>query len=113
QSPMNGTLTLDGTSSVSTPKAAAATAARIGELTVPVTQPSSAGPTQAELNAAATAEDHWLMYNKSYGGERYSSLRQITAGNAHGLHPVCMFQLGETGTFQTGPVVYGGLMYVT
>src|SRR5258708_7104103 len=41
QSPMNGTLTLGGTSSASTPQAAAGTA-KIGELTGPVTQPSSA-----------------------------------------------------------------------
>jgi len=72
---MNGTLTLGGTSAASTPQAAPGTA-KIGELTGPVTQPSSAGPTQAELNAADIAENHWLMYNKGYSGERYSSLRQ-------------------------------------
>ena len=42
QSPMDGTLTLGGTPSASTPQAAAGTAAKIGQLTVPVRQPSSA-----------------------------------------------------------------------
>jgi PQQ-dependent dehydrogenase (methanol/ethanol family) len=113
QSPMNRILPLAANSPASAPQSATVPTANIGQLTGPVKQPSSAGPTQAELNAADTAENHWLMYNKGYHGERYSTLRQITAGNAHGLRPVCMLQLGEIGTFQTGPVVYGGLMYVT
>ena len=29
------------------------------------------------------------------------------------LRPVCMFQLGELGTFSTGPVVYDGMLYAT
>ena len=109
QSPMDGALTLAATSAANSQAAAV----KLGQLTGPVRNPSSTGPTQEELNAADSAENHWLMYNKGYSGERYSSLRQITADNARNLHPVCMFQLGETGTFQTGPVVYGGLMYVT
>ena len=53
------------------------------------------------------------MYNKGYRGERYSTLTQINAGNAGNLKPVCMFQLGELGTFSTGPVMYEGILYVT
>jgi PQQ-dependent dehydrogenase (methanol/ethanol family) len=53
------------------------------------------------------------MYNKGYRGERYSSLAQINTGNASNLRPVCMYQLGELGTFSTGPVMYDGILYVT
>jgi alcohol dehydrogenase (cytochrome c) len=86
---------------------------KIGKLFGRLTQPGSTGPTQAELDAADTANDSWLMYNKGYRAERYSTLTQINADNAAELKPVCMFQLGELGTFGTGPVMYDGLLYVT
>ena len=86
---------------------------RIGALYGKLAQPTTAGPTQAELDGADAATGSWLMYNKGYRGERYSSLAQITAPNAAGLRPLCMFQLGELGTFETGPVMYEGLLYVT
>jgi glucose dehydrogenase len=78
-----------------------------------VTQPSTHAPSQAELDAADDATDSWLMYNKGYRAERYSPLAKINAENAANLHPVCAFQLGEIGTFSTGPVEYDGLLYVT
>src|SRR5215813_13681373 len=97
--------------------AAAATAAsgqiKIGELYGPLLQPSTRRPTQAELDAADTDTSSWLMYNKGYRGQRYSLLKTINAGNAAKLRPVCMFQLGELGTFSTGPVVYDGILYAT
>ena len=76
---------------------------KIGELYGKLAQPTTIGPTQAELDAADGATTNWLMYNKGYRAERYSTLRQINTGNAGKLRPVCMFQLGELGTFSTGP----------
>ena len=72
---------------------------------------SSSGPDDAELSQANDAV--WLMYNKSYGGLRFSGLEQINAGNAARLVPVCLFQPGEIGTFQSAPVIYDGLLYIT
>jgi PQQ-dependent dehydrogenase (methanol/ethanol family) len=46
-------------------------------------------------------------------GYRYSSLDRINAQNAGSLRAVCAYQLGESGSFQTGPVMYDGLVYVT
>jgi PQQ-dependent dehydrogenase (methanol/ethanol family) len=86
---------------------------KIGALYGKLAQPSTATPTQAELDQADTATDSWLMYNKGYRGERYSNLDQINTTNAGNLKPVCMFQLGELGTFSTGPVMYEGILYVT
>lgn len=86
---------------------------RIGELYGTLAQPGTHAPTQAELDAADSAKTNWLMYNKGYRGERYSLLDRINAANAGSLRPVCMFQLGELGTFSTGPVVYEGVLYAT
>jgi len=86
---------------------------RIGELYGELRQPTTTGPSQAELDAADGATTNWLMYNKGYRGERYSTLKQIDTRNASKLRPICMFQLGELGTFSTGPVMYDGVIYAT
>ncbi|WP_291837496.1 PQQ-binding-like beta-propeller repeat protein [Limimaricola sp.] len=78
-----------------------------------VKQPTTSGPDQAALDNADSATDSWLMYNKGYSGQRWSSLDQINAGNADQLRPVCIAQLGEQTSFQSSPVVYDGLVYVT
>ena len=86
---------------------------KIGSLYGRLAQPTTHAPTQAELDGADSSTTNWLMYNKGYRGERYSMLTQINTGNAASLRPVCMFQLGELGTFETGPVMYDGIVYVT
>ncbi len=114
RSPMDRVLDLGAAATAGSAAAIAAVApVKIGELYGKLAQPTSKGPTQAELDAADTATNSWLMYNKGYRGERYSLLKQINAGNAGKLRPVCMFQLGELGTFSTGPVVYDGVLYAT
>ena len=92
---------------------AAATARAPTPPVIPVTQPTTHIVSQAELDAADNDPNTWLTYNKGYKGYRYSALDQINAGNAAKLRPVCVMQLGEVGTFQTGPVIYDGVMYVT
>jgi alcohol dehydrogenase (cytochrome c) len=114
QSPMDRVLELSA-AGPATGAAAGANAdeVKIGELYGKLAQPSTNRPTQAELDAADASTTDWLMYNKGYRGERYSRLQQINAGNAGMLKPVCIFQLGELGTFSTGPVVYDGIVYAT
>ena len=73
--------------------------------------PAMTGPTQAELTQPADSD--WPMYNRDYRGQRYSPLKGVTADNAAKLQPICIAQLGETGPFQTSPVVYQGTIYVT
>lgn len=80
---------------------------------VAVSQPTTRVVSQAELDAADTEPTNWLTYNKGYKGFRYSTLDQINAGNASKLRAVCVMQLGEVGTFQTGPIIHEGVMYVT
>lgn len=78
-----------------------------------ITPPSTHGPTQEELNRADVDPTHWLMDNKGYMGYRYSKLSSIDAGNAGNLKQVCSFKVGTNGSFQTGPIVYDGVLYAT
>jgi len=75
--------------------------------------PKGGGPTQEELNRAADSTRDWLYHTHDYSGARYAALDQINAGNAAQLRPVCVFQVGDEGNFQTGPIVYQGTMYIT
>ena len=118
KSPMDRVLDLSAAATAATAAGSVSASAppaqvKIGELYGKLGQPTTNRPTQAELDDADTATNSWLMYNKGYRGERYSLLKKIDAGNVAKLRPVCMFQLGELGTFSTGPVVYDGVLYAT
>jgi glucose dehydrogenase len=73
---------------------------------------ADSGPTQAELNAAGQSTE-WLLPNRDYAGQRSVDLTQITHQNATELRPVCIYQAGDVRPFQTNPLVYKGVMYVT
>jgi PQQ-dependent dehydrogenase (methanol/ethanol family) len=77
------------------------------------TAPRASGPKHEDLLAAAGKSRDWLMHTHDYSGTRFSPLNQITVANVARLHAVCAYQLGETGNFQSGPVVDRGTMYVT
>ena len=74
--------------------------------------PATTGPTQATLTAAVQSTD-WLFHTHDYAGTRHTPLDQINTTTAGQLRPACVFQVGEQGSFQTGPVVHNGTMYVT
>ncbi|MEO8450989.1 MAG: PQQ-binding-like beta-propeller repeat protein [Gemmatimonadota bacterium] len=75
------------------------------------TTPSGTGPDQTELTAAGAGD--WVNHTGGYGGQRYSALGQITVANASRLQVVCAYQMGSAETFETGPLVYHGTMYLT
>ena len=75
--------------------------------------PAGAGPTQAELTGATSSTRNWLYHTHDYSGSRFVELDQINTGNAARLQPVCAFQVGEIATFQSGPIVYDGTMFLT
>ena len=62
---------------------------------------------------AQTSDGDWTTYNRTYAGERFSPLKQITTANVGQLRTVCTYDTGETVGFQTGPLVVGGVMYFT
>ena len=62
---------------------------------------------------AQTADGDWTTYNRTYAGERFSPLKEITTANVGTLRTVCTFDTGETVGFQSGPLVVSGVMYFT
>jgi PQQ-dependent dehydrogenase (methanol/ethanol family) len=80
---------------------------------VAIAQPSTQGPTQAEMDKADTDPNQWLTSNKGYLGYRYSKLAEINTQNVSILKTVCSFKLGEQGSFQSAPLVYNGVLYMT
>lgn len=79
----------------------------------PARNPSTQGPTQAELDNADVDPASWLTSNKGYMGYRYSKLDQINAKNIDRVGQVCAYKLGEQGSFQGAPLVYEGVLYIT
>lgn len=70
-----------------------------------------AAPT-ARAVAPDPAKD-WSGYNNTLTGSRFSPLVQITPQNAGALRQVCAFDLHERAAMESGPVVVGGVLFVT
>jgi PQQ-dependent dehydrogenase (methanol/ethanol family) len=62
--------------------------------------------------AVRAAEGEWPMPAGDYAASRYSTLSQINAGNAAGLHPVWTFSTGVLGGHEGQPLVVGNTLYV-
>ena len=78
------------------------------------TPPPATGPATGAAPAALRASTaDWPAYNGSFEGGRYSSLTQLTTASAANLERACTFDTGEQMSMQSGPVVVGGVMYVT
>ena len=43
----------------------------------------------------AVSPDDWQGYNRTFAGDRFSPLSDITTGNVARLRPVCTFETGE------------------
>jgi PQQ-dependent dehydrogenase (methanol/ethanol family) len=64
-------------------------------------------------DAAAHADVDWPSYNRTLGSDRYVPLAQIDRDNVARLQPLCRIDLGVVTSFQTGPLVVAGTMYLT
>ncbi len=72
------------------------------------------GPvTQEKLNASHTAKSSWLHYYGDYRGYRHSAIDNITPQTVGNLEFAWGMAAGTQGPFETSPVVYDGIMYVT
>jgi alcohol dehydrogenase (cytochrome c) len=60
-----------------------------------------------------TSSVDWPGYNGDPGGNRYTTLAQITKANVARMAPKWTFALPNTGRLQVTPVVTGGIMYVS
>ena len=68
---------------------------------------------QAQADTTAVPPADWRTYNRNLAGDRYSPLDQITAANVAQLRRVCTYDLRDSLSFQTGPLVVDGMMYFT
>ena len=58
--------------------------------------------------------EDWLTFNRTYDGDRFSPLKQITTSNVKQLRLLHTFDLGsDVSSLQTGPVVVNGILYFT
>ncbi len=60
-----------------------------------------------------TSQTGWPGYNGDPGGNRYTTLSQITPANVAQLAPRWIFALPNAGRLEVTPVVADGIMYVT
>jgi len=61
-----------------------------------------------------TSQRDWTTYHGDAGGNRYSTLAQITKANVRGLAPRWVFPMpGVTGAVETTPLVIEGVMYIS
>ena len=73
----------------------------------------SAQVTPARLDNALSEPKNWLTYWGDYSAIRHRNLKQVTADNVQNLRLDWIYQTGETGAFETVPLVVDGVMYIT
>ena len=59
------------------------------------------------------SDGNWTTYNRTLPGDRFSPLAEITRTNVTELKQICLYQLPEVTSLQTGPLVIDGTMYFT
>jgi alcohol dehydrogenase (cytochrome c) len=64
-------------------------------------------------SAQSVSPNDWPSFNRTLEGTRYAPQTQITPANATSLKEVCRYDLHQTTSFQTGPVVLDGVIYIT
>lgn len=67
----------------------------------------------AALRAETPDGTEWLTYGHGYDNQRFSALDQINTKTVGRLVPRWIYQTGISATFQTSPLVAGGVMYLT
>jgi alcohol dehydrogenase (cytochrome c) len=62
---------------------------------------------------SAAGGRQWPTFNNDYAGQRFSYLAQIDKTNVAELTEVCRVEVADGGSFQAGPILVDGVMYVT
>lgn len=65
------------------------------------------------VHAQTPSRNDWPSFNRTLEGTRYAPQTEITTANASKLKEVCRYDLRQTTSFQTGPVVLKGIIYLT
>ncbi len=70
-------------------------------------------PTPAAAPAANPADNEWPSYNKTLTSERFSTLAQINTQNVSQLKVLCVYDVKERTSFESGLIVVNGAMIGT
>jgi alcohol dehydrogenase (cytochrome c) len=65
------------------------------------------------IKKAATEPGSWLTYSGNFEAHRFSGLKEITPANIASLKPKWVYQSRASGRFESTPLVFDGVMYVT
>jgi alcohol dehydrogenase (cytochrome c) len=74
---------------------------------------TSAGPVTQAMLADPNNTSQWLTYDNGYRNYRHSAVKSLTPEAVKNLHVAWAAPTGTMGQFETSPVVYGGVMYIT
>lgn len=61
----------------------------------------------------AEGDTDWPAYNGRLDGVRFGAANQITADNVGALEEACRVRVGGPGPFSAGPILVGGVLYLT
>ena len=74
----------------------------------------SSGNEESKAGAKTDADSvDWSKYGNNYSNHRFSDLNQITTKNVAQLELAWTYKTGIKATFQTSPIVIGGVMFIT
>ena len=69
--------------------------------------------TYERILKGADESGDWVTYSGNYSGHRFSPLTQINEGNVAKLKPLWSYQVNSLQKFQTTPLVFDGVMYIS
>jgi alcohol dehydrogenase (cytochrome c) len=64
-------------------------------------------------SAHADGEGDWSSYNRTLASNRFAPQSEIGVATVRGLRPLCWYRLDRPASFQTGPIVVDGVIYIT
>jgi len=65
------------------------------------------------ITKASNEPESWLTYSGDYQSQRFSALNQIDRSNVNRLKIIWMYQIKAHHKFETTPLVFDGIMYIT
>ena len=72
------------------------------------------GPVTSKMLESGTSNtSQWLLYGGGYDNLRHSPVKRLTPKSLKSLHVAWSAPTGTAGQFETSPVDYGGVMYIT
>ncbi|HTW85537.1 MAG TPA: PQQ-binding-like beta-propeller repeat protein [Candidatus Sulfotelmatobacter sp.] len=79
----------------------------------PIPGGANVSVTDAMISRGWSSPADWLVNGRTWDNDRYSPLSQISTSNVRSLQLVAIAQTGFTASFETTPIVVGGVMYAS